>query len=171
MPQTTRHQLETRLTEMGLPFQTHEHEPVFTVEESADLHARIPGAHTKNLFLKDAKGRLFLVVAHHETPVALKKLHTKLGAARFSFGKPDLLMEALGVRPGSVTPFSVMNDPDGRVTLVMDEALMSHGLINAHPLDNAATTSIARDDLIAFVRELGHEPIIADLTGPEAEED
>lgn len=163
-PPAGREDLERRLADLGIEVETHDHPPVFTVAESEDLHRRIPGAHTKNLFLKDAKGRLFLVVAHHATEVALKGLHRKLGAARFSFGKPDVLMQALGVTPGSVTAFALMNDAAGQVTAVIDSALISHDVINAHPLRNDATTSIARADLFRFMEATGHEPVVVDLT-------
>ncbi len=159
-----REDLERRLADLEIRVETHEHPPVFTVAESEDLHRRIAGAHTKNLFLKDAKGRLFLVIAHHATEVALKGLHRRLGAARFSFGKPDLLMDALGVTPGSVTAFALMNDTAGAVTAVIDRALMEHAVVNAHPLRNDATTSIALDDLLRFIRATGHEPVVMDLT-------
>ncbi|MEO1543334.1 MAG: prolyl-tRNA synthetase associated domain-containing protein [Pseudomonadota bacterium] len=156
--------LEQRLAELDIPFTTHEHQPVFTVAESEELHRQISGAHTKNLFLKDAKGKLFLVVASHETEVALKQLHKKVGAARFSFGKADLLQEVLGVTPGSVTAFAVMNDTDGQVQVVLDQSLMNSEIINAHPLKNNATTSIARNDLLRFLVAHQHDPTILDLT-------
>ncbi|MEO1205170.1 MAG: prolyl-tRNA synthetase associated domain-containing protein [Pseudomonadota bacterium] len=156
--------LEARLRELGIPFKTHHHPPVFTVAESDDLHRQINGAHTKNLFLKDAKGRLFLIIAHHATVVALKTLHKSIGAARFSFGKADLLKSVLDVEPGSVTAFAVMNDPEGQVTVILDKVLAEAEIINAHPLRNDATTSIARDDLLRFLAAHGHEPTILDLT-------
>ncbi|MEL7048371.1 MAG: prolyl-tRNA synthetase associated domain-containing protein [Pseudomonadota bacterium] len=159
-----RFELEARLTDLGISFTTHTHDPVFTVAESDDLHRLIPGAHTKNLFLKDAKARLFLVVAHHETPVALKQLHKRLGAARFSFGKAELLKEVLGVEPGSVTAFAAMNDLENKVTVVVDSELQKSEIINAHPLQNDATTSVAYTDLLVFLSAHSHDPIISDLT-------
>lgn len=158
-----RQRLEARLQDLGIRVVTHDHPPVFTVDESNELHQRIPGAHTKNLFLKDAKGRLFLVIADHRTEVALKTLHKRLGAARFSFGKAELLEEVLGVKPGSVTAFAVMNDTDHRVTAVLDRRLMACDTINAHPMRNDATTSIARDDLLRFLSHNGHDPVIIAL--------
>ncbi len=142
---------------------THEHAAVFTVAESDALHRELPGGHTKNLFLKDAKDKLWLVVAESHTPVDLKALHKQLGAARFSFGRPDVLAEVLGVAPGSVTAFAVINDPDRRVCVVVDAALMRYETINCHPLENTATTAIARDDLLAFLRATGHEPLIVPI--------
>lgn len=156
----TRSELFDRLRELGITTKTIEHPAVFTVAESEALERYIPGGHTKNLFLKDAKGRLFLVVAKSTTRVDLKALPKTLGCARFSFGKPELLMEVLGVTPGSVTAFSLINDPAQRVTVIVDQALMQHDTINCHPLENTATTNIARDDLVAFMRACGHDPRI-----------
>lgn len=159
----TRTELFDRLRELSITTETLDHPAVFTVAESEALERDISGGHTKNLFLKDAKGRLFLVVAKSTTRVDLKALPKTLGCARLSFGKPDLLMEVLGVTPGSVTAFAVINDTTGRVGVVIDNALMQHEKINCHPLENTATTSIARDDLLAFMRACGHQPRIETL--------
>jgi len=156
-----------RLDELGIAVSTVEHEPVFTVAESDRLHREIDGGHTKNLFLKDAKGRLWLVVAEAHTPVDLKALPKVIGAARLSFGKPDLLMEVLGVVPGSVTALALINDTGQRVSVVVDEHLMDYKMINCHPLVNSATTSLGRDDLIRFMEACGHRPRIVRLTGPD----
>jgi Ala-tRNA(Pro) deacylase len=153
-----------RLHSLGIATTTTDHAPVFAVEESAGLYARIPGAHTKNLFLKDAKDRLWLVIAHHDTAVDLKALPKLIGSARLSFGKADLLQEVLAVTPGSVTAFALMHDTGQRVTAVIDRNLMSSHIINCHPLENTATTSIAREDLLRFIRATGHEPLIETLT-------
>lgn len=158
----TRDDLFSRLSELGIETNTVDHDAVFTVAESDALHQQLPGAHTKNLFLKDAKGALFLLVAEAHTDVPMKTLHKLIGCKRLSFGKPDLLMEILGVTPGSVTAFSVMNDTEGRVTALIDKALMSSDIINCHPLQNTATTAIARDDLVTFMRATGHDPIVID---------
>ena len=136
--------------------------------ESSKLERELPGAHTKNLFLKDEGGELFLVVAESTTRVDLKALARTLRAGRFSFGKPELLMQALGVPPGSVTAFAVINDPERRVRLVIDAELMHHDSINCHPLENTATTNIARDDLLRFIRACGHEPRIVALGAARA---
>jgi Ala-tRNA(Pro) deacylase len=125
---------------------TVEHEPLFTVTESSKLERELPGAHTKNLLLKDDGGELFLVVAASTTRVDLKALAQTLGAGRFSFGKPELLMQALGVPPGSVTAFALINDPERRVRLVIDAELMHRDRVNCHPLENTATTDITRDN-------------------------
>ena len=166
MTETPEEALFEKLAALGIETKTVRHPAVFTVEESRELDFGIPGGHTKNLFLKDAKGRLFLIVAHSDTRVDLKRLPKRLGCARLSFGKPPLLQEVLGVEPGSVTAFAVMNDEkQRRVSVIVDEALMKHDLINCHPLVNTATTSIRRDDLLCFLRETGHEPEILSLEG------
>lgn len=159
--------LFARLAELGIEVETREHEPLFTVEQSQALRGEIAGGHTKNLFLKDKKDRLWLVVAPEEAPVDLKRLHAAIGSARLSFGKAELLGEALGVVPGSVTPFSVINDREGRVTVVLSEELLAHETLNFHPLVNTMTTSIARDDLVAFLKAEGHDPVVAALPRPE----
>jgi len=165
----TRQDLFARLAQLGIETRTVEHEPLFTVAESSKLERELPGAHTKNLFLKDDGGELFLVVARTETRVDLKALAKILRAGRFSFGKPELLMQALGVPPGSVTAFAVINDPERRVRVVIDSELMQDDCVNCHPLENTATTNIARDDLLRFIRSCGHEPRIAMLGGGKIE--
>lgn len=160
MPLTAQ-DLLARLTELGIETTTVEHPPLFTVEDSQNLRGDIPGGHTKNLFLKDKKGNIFLVVVEEETRVDLKSLHQPLGAAsRLSFGSAELLEEVLGVKPGAVTAFGPVNDTAGRVTVVLDEELMAHETINCHPLVNTATTAIRSADLIRFLRATGHEPRI-----------
>ncbi len=162
----TRVQLFAALAELAIETRTVDHPPVFTVAESEVIERDIPGGHTKNLFLKDNKGKLFLVVAESHTVVDFKALAKRLCAGRFSFGKADLLMEILGVTPGSVTAFAAINDRDGRVSVVVDERLMAHDTVNCHPLENTATTNIARDDLFRFLSATGHEPRICAL-GPQ----
>lgn len=160
----TREELAGYLTGLGIHTTTVDHAPVFTVEEAQALRGTVPGAHTKNLFLKDKKDRLFLVVAPEDAAIELKQLHTLIGASgRLSFGKPDLLMETLGVTPGSVTAFGVINDEARRVTLVLDRHLARAEVINCHPLVNTATTTIASPDLLKFLRATGHEPLVIDL--------
>lgn len=161
----TRIELSARLSELGIATRTIEHSPVFTVAESDKLQQEIPGGHTKNLFLKDAKERLFLVTAESHNYIDLKSLHKVLGCARLSFGKPALLQEVLGVAPGSVTALALINDPSGRVSFVLDAQLMEYDSINCHPLENTATTNIAREDLLRFIRSCGHEPRILALIG------
>jgi Ala-tRNA(Pro) deacylase len=162
-PPATRDQLFARLAALGIGTRTIEHDPVFTVAESDKLTRDLPGADTKNLFLKDDRGALFLVIAKTTTRVDLKALARSLGAGRFSFGKPELLMSTLGVPPGSVTAFALINDGEQRVRVVFDSQLMHCDQVNCHPLENTATTNIARDDLLRFIRWCGHEPRIAAL--------
>jgi Ala-tRNA(Pro) deacylase len=154
------------LDRQGIAHQTATHAPLFTVEQSQALRGTIPGGHTKNLFLKDKKDAVFLVVAPEDGHVDLKTLHHKLGAARFSFGSADLMLELLGVSPGAVTAFGVINDTACRINVVLDAGLMEHAVINCHPLVNTMTTSIARDDLLRFFRATGHTPRIEPVAGP-----
>jgi Ala-tRNA(Pro) deacylase len=154
------------LDRLGIAHKTATHAPLFTVEQSQALRGTIPGGHTKNLFLKDKKDAVFLVVAPEDGHVDLKTLHHKLGAARFSFGSADLMLELLGVSPGAVTAFGVINDTARRVNIVLDAGLMEHTIINCHPLVNTMTTSIARDDLLTFFRATGHAPRIEPVAAP-----
>ena len=156
----TRQDLLARLDELGIESQTLDHEAVFTVAQSSRLERELPGGHTKNLFLKDKKDRLFLVVALGHAQIDLKTLHKRLGSDRLSFGKPELLMEVLGVPPGSVTPFALINDRAQRVTVILDADMMRHERLNFHPLENTATTNIAREDLARFIRSCGHQPSV-----------
>jgi Ala-tRNA(Pro) deacylase len=157
------------LDSLGIAHKTIRHPPLFTVGESRSLRGEIPGAHTKNLFLRDKKGEAFLVVALEDAAIALKSLHRRLGASgRFSFGSSELMRELLGVEPGSVTPFAAMNDRDLRVTVVLDAAMMAHEVLNFHPLVNTATTTISRQGLVRFLEATGHKPRIEAVAGAEA---
>jgi len=152
---------------LGIVHTTVEHPPLFTVEQSQALRGKIPGGHTKNLFLKDKKDALYLVVALEDAFIELKSLHRRLGASgRFSFGSAELMRATLGVEPGSVTPFAAINDVAGRVTVVLDTAMMAHATLNYHPLVNTMTTSIARDDLVKFLAATGHPPRIEPVSEP-----
>jgi len=160
-------ELFAALDRLGIAHPTVSHPPLFTVEESQGLRGTIPGGHTKNLFLKDKKGTLFLVTAPEEATIDLKSLHRRLDASgRFSFGSAELMEETLGVRPGAVTPFGAINDVARRVTVVLDAGLMEHAIINAHPLVNTMTTSIARDDLVRFLESTGHPPRLERVAEP-----
>lgn len=159
MTPATPEALFARLDALGIAHVTHRHRPVFTVEESRDLKAQMPGGHTKNLFLKDKKGALVLLCAISDTAIDLTAVSKLLGAGRFSFGSPERLMQHLGVEPGSVTLFALINDHARQVTLVLDEALFAHDPVNFHPLRNDATTAISPDGMVRFVRSLGREPI------------
>ena len=151
------------LDSLGIAHRTVTHPPLFTVEQSQALRGTIPGGHTKNLFLKDKKDAVFLVVAPEEARVDLKTLHHKLGASRFSFGSAALLEELLGVTPGAVTAFGAINDKAARVNVVLDAGLMRHATINCHPLVNTKTTSLAPQDLLRFLEVEGHKPQILRL--------
>jgi Ala-tRNA(Pro) deacylase len=154
------------LDNLGIAHATVTHPPVFTVEEGRDLRGTIPGGHTKNLFLRDKKGVPYLVVAGEAAAIELRALHRVLGATgRFSFGSAELMHELLGVTPGSVTPFAVINDSARRVTVVLDAALMAHAVLNFHPLVNTGTTTISRDGLLKFLDATGHPPRIEAVSG------
>ncbi len=163
-------ELLERLDALGIPSETVEHEPVFTVAESKSVKDMIPGAHSKNLFVKDKKGRYFLISAKHDTAIDLKRTHEALGASgRLSFGSAEQLKAMLGVEPGSVTAFAVVNDTEGKVTMVLDANLMEHERVNFHPLVNSMTTGVSREDLVKFLRSTGHDPIILRLPEPPVE--
>jgi Ala-tRNA(Pro) deacylase len=152
------------LTSLGIKTETVDHTPLHTVEDSQALRGDIPGGHTKNLFVKDKKGRLFLLVLGETTPIDLKRVHEKIGAqGRVSFGPAQLLEEVWGVQPGAVTPFGAINDHDGRVRVVLDEAMMRNDRLNFHPLVNTRTTGLSSADLIRFLRATGHEPLVVAL--------
>jgi Ala-tRNA(Pro) deacylase len=163
----TRETLFARFAALGIETVTVEHPPLFTVEQSKALRGDIPGAHTKNLFLKCKKDRLWLVVAVESTPVDLKTLHKHIDSGRLSFGSADLLREVLGVEPGSVTPFAVINDAARLVTVVLDEALFTHDRLNFHPLVNTATTGISGSDFLRFLEDCAHPGRILPLGGGE----
>ena len=156
------------LDKLGIPHATVTHPALFTVEQSRELRGTIPGAHTKNLFLKDKKGALFLITALEDAVIELKSLHRRLDASgRFSFGTADLMRATLGIEPGAVTPFAAMNDSDCRVSVVLDAALMRHATVNCHPLVNTMTTSIAGADLLRFLEATGHPPRIVPIADQE----
>ena len=160
------------LDALGIPHRTVTHPPLFTVEQSRELRGQIPGGHTKNLFLKDKKDAVFLVVAQEDAVIELKSLHRRLGASgRFSFGSADLLQELWGVLPGAVTPFGAINDTGHRVTVILDAPMMQHQTLNYHPLVNTMTTAIARDDLVRFLAATGHPPRIEAVSGEDAQGD
>lgn len=159
------------LDQLGIAHETVEHPPLFTVEDSQKLRGEIPGGHTKNLFVKDKKSRLFLLVVPEDARVDLKRVHEAIGAnGRVSFGSAELLEEIWGVKPGSVTPFGAINDKEQRVTVVLDAGMMRESRLNYHPLVNTRTTGVAAAGLVAFLRATGHEPVIAELAAAEAAE-
>ncbi len=157
--------LFARLDALGIRHVTHEHPPLFTVQQSKELRGDLPGAHCKNLFLRDKKGRMWLVVTFEDRPVDLKTLGARVGGVRLSFGSAERLMRTLGITPGAVTPFALINDREHLVTVILDREMMQADLLNYHPLSNAMTTTIAPTDLLAFIRDCGHEPVLMDLAG------
>ena len=160
---TTPEQLQQHLAGLGIQVATTQHEPVFTVEQARALRGEIPGGHCKNLFLKDKKGVLWLVVCLEDAAIDLKALPARIGAARISFGNADLLREVLGVDPGSVTPFALINDTTHRVNVVLDAKMMACDLVSYHPLVNTATVTLTPDDLLKFISDCGHQPQIVTL--------
>jgi Ala-tRNA(Pro) deacylase len=165
----TPEELFSRLDALGIAHRTYSHPPVFTVAEATALRGSLPGGHCKSLFLKDKKGGFWLAVMLEERRIDLKKLASRLGAPRFSFGGAADLYEVLGVRPGGVTPFALVNDVEHLVTPVLDAAMLDHDPLNYHPLSNDRTTAIASTDLLRFIAACGHEPRIVDLAGFESE--
>ncbi len=165
LPPKTQEDLFQFLDSLGIAHTTKRHEPVFTVAESVALRDEIPGGHTKNLFVKDKKDNYFLLTVEEHATVDLKTVHTIIGAAsKVSFGRPEKLMEYLGVIPGAVTAFGVFNDTGRNVKIIIDADLMADEIINCHPLTNDATTSIASKDLLRFIEATGHEPLVLKVT-------
>lgn len=155
--------LLARLAELGIAQHTVEHPPVFTVEEAKALRGTLPGAHVKNLFLRNKKGRMWLVTCLEDRPVDLKVLGERLGAGRFSFGSAERLMQYLGVLPGAVTALAVINDRTNAVQLVLDRALTDIDPVNLHPLVNSRTTALSPAGLLSFCKAVGHEPELLDF--------
>ena len=159
----TRDELLAFLERIGVETTTRDHPAVFRVGEGEELKRAIPGAHTKNLFLKDAKGQLWLISAEGHAVIDLKRLHQVIGSARLSFGNAELMAETLGVAPGSVTAFGLINDKDRRVRFVLDRTLAEAPLVNFHPLTNTATTTIGQAGFGKFLAAIGVEPLVVDF--------
>ena len=155
--------LLARLDDLGIAYQVFNHEPVFTVAESQHLKASIPGLHCRNLFVRDKKEVMFLVVAPNDTAVDLHKLQENLGCARLSFGSPARLWQYLGVRPGSVCPFAIINDKGNDVTIILDKKMMEADLVCYHPLENNMSITLTPAGLLKFIESCGHKPHILDL--------
>lgn len=162
-PEWNRDRLLAWMTEQGVNQTTHDHPAVFRVEEGLELKAAMPGAHTKNLFLKDKKGRLWLISARQDTVVDLKRAPKTIGSDKLSFGNEALLYETLGVRGGSVTALGLINDPDQRVTFILDKALWDADIVNFHPLTNTATTALEQAAFRRFLSLIGREPMVVDF--------
>ena len=152
-----------RLGELGIAWELHEHDAVFTVEASAHLHDEIPGAHTKNLFLKDNGGAFWLVTVPSEARVDLKALPAAIGSKRVSFGKAEDMAGLLGISPGSVTPLAAINAPPGSITVVLDAGLAAADPVNVHPLRNTATIGLSGATILDLLRHWGHHPLVAPI--------
>ena len=166
----SRQDLFKRLDDLGISHTTLEHAPVFTVEEGHEVKASLKGGHTKNLFLKDKSGALYLICALGDTPIRLNKLHSHIGSKRLSFGSAELLLEYLGATPGSVTLFSILNDSNNNVSLILDAALFNDPLVNFHPLINTATTTFESSQILSFAKSCDHEAVIVDFKALQAEQ-
>jgi Ala-tRNA(Pro) deacylase len=168
----TPQELLALLGRLGIPFKNHEHEAVFTVEESRHVKEAIPGAHTKNLFVKDKKDNYFLIVAEGSAQIHMNSVHGLIGGkSRLSFANAERLMEYLGVMPGSVTAFAAINDTGNQVKVVIDKALLDSPIVNCHPLTNTMTTTISREDLLRFLSQCGHAPLVVALSGLSARDE
>lgn len=148
------------LAALGIAFEAQEHRAVFTVAESSMLDARIPGAHTKNLFLKDAGGAFWLVTVPADARVDLKALPAAIGSKRVSFARANDMERLLGISPGSVTPLAMIDAEPGSVSVVLDAALAAAARVNVHPLRNTATIGLAGADILRLLAQWGHEPRI-----------
>jgi Ala-tRNA(Pro) deacylase len=155
-------QLFAFFDQLGIAYTTIEHPPLFTVDDGREHWHRIPGMHCKNLFLKDKKDKIWLVVMPGDKRADLKQLGKQLGCRTLSFGKPELLLEIMGLTPGSVTIFGLINDTLKRITLVLDSEVAGSEMVNFHPLHNAASTAIRTEDLMKFIKALGYEPLVTD---------
>jgi Ala-tRNA(Pro) deacylase len=163
----TPEELLQRLHALGIVHRAAIHPPVFTVAEAAALRGNLLGGHCKSLFLKGRNGSFWLAVMLEERRTDLNKLAARLNAPRFSFAGADDLYSALGVRPGSVTPFALVNDAGRRVIPVLDRDMLRHDPLNYHPLANDPTTAISPDDLLRFIAACGHCPQIVELSDIE----
>ncbi len=152
----------------GIGYRHNTHPPLHTVEESKELRGDLPGAHVKNMFLKDKKGRFWLVTCLEHRKIRIRDLEKQVGAAKASFGKPEALWDMLGIRPGAVSPFGLINDPDHHVHVVLDQQMLEVDPINAHPLHNEATTTVSATDFRKFFSVTGHDPVIVDFDALEA---
>lgn len=159
----TRRDLFSFLDQHHIQHSTVEHAAAHTVEQAQANRGLLPGGHAKNLFLKCKKGSLWLIVAQENTPIRLNQLHKRIGSGRLSFASRELMMDVLGITPGSVTPFALLNDSAKPVNVILDEVLLKEDPLNFHPLENTATTTIARDDLILFLEARGFHPKILNL--------
>ncbi len=152
------------LTSLGIAFTLYNHKAVFTVEEAQTVEHEIPGTHCRNLFLRDRRKNNFLVVLRNETEVDMKKLAPVIGSDKLSFGSAERLWEYLGVKPGSVCPYSIINDKAQDVKILLDQTMMEADLVSYHPLLNTMSITAKPSDLIKFIESTGHTPHIVDLS-------
>lgn len=163
VPEIREATLYEKFRQLGISWTTHEHQAVFTVEESSSVTDALPGCHTKNLFLKDKKGGLWLAVVRSHLRVDLPALAKQIGAPRYSFGSAELLIATLGIAPGSVTPFALLNDTERKVRVVLDADMLKLDPVNFHPLRNDRTTAIHPQDLLRFIAGCGHDPLVTSI--------
>jgi Ala-tRNA(Pro) deacylase len=147
----------------GIETETRRHAPAPTVEASRKARSESRGGHCKSLLLADKTGALWLVLCPEDRRLDVRELQKALGSGRLSFAKPETVRAVLGVEPGSVSPFALINASARGVCLVLDRALMAEDELNFHPLDNRMTTRIARPDLLRFFAACGHEPVFVTL--------
>jgi Ala-tRNA(Pro) deacylase len=167
-PPTSPETLLARLDALGIAYTRHDHPPLFTVEDSKTLRGDLPGGHCKNLFLRDRKGAMWLVVCLEDRAIDLKALGALLDGARLSFGSADRLMRVLGVIPGAVSPFALINDRGVEVQVILDRAMLEHRPLNYHPLANTMTIAVSPEDLVRFIEACGHQPRVVDLDATPA---
>lgn len=160
---TSPDQLMGVMDDLGIAYDLHHHEAVFTVAESEKVDKQITAHHTRNMFLRTKKKQNFLITLSHDTPIDLKKLEQLLGVKNFSFGSPDRLMEILGVYPGSVTPLSAINANAGDITIILEDKMMQADLVAYHPLLNTMTVTMTPIDLLNFLAHIGHVPQVINL--------
>jgi len=163
----TAEDLFRRLDNLGIAHSTVDHPPLFTVQQSRELRGELPGAHVKNLFLRNKKGRMWLLTCLEDREIDLKSLRGELGTSSLSFVSPDRLMQYLGVIPGAVSPFGVVNDSECEVQVVLDSTLMEMDPLNFHPLDNSRTTAVSADGLLRFLESTGHPPKFINFNNPQ----
>jgi len=162
-PPHDRDSLLAFLIRHGIAHVTHDHPAVFLVEEGLELKAKMPGVHTKNLFLKDKKQKLWLISAAQDTVIDLKAAPALIGSDRLSFGNETLMWGTLGVRPGSVTALGLINDVERQVGFVLDRRLWEAEIVNFHPLTNTATTALDQDAFRRFLSAIGREARVVDF--------
>jgi Ala-tRNA(Pro) deacylase len=156
----TSDELLAHLNALGIDAKTSTHPPLRTVEDSKRLRGALPGGHVKNLFLRDKRSRYWLLTALEDARIDLKRMAQRLDAAKFSFANAEALKILLGIEPGAVSPLAVINDTEGKVTVVFDEAMLTRDPLNVHPLRNDRTTTMATADLLRFLESCGHRPMV-----------